>query len=132
MPLKSLLVRTGLAELLRELFSCNRVGIFCEKCLVKFCLSSFIRKCSSKGSKLCRKALFATNFASAKSEFHENFRSAGVLPGESSDLQTIERNDQQASNKKLALGPCPPAREGFSGLQSGTAKHRKYIGLRRV
>ena len=89
--------RTGLAELLREFSSCNcdflraiAWGICCEKKLKNVCLSSFLRKYSSKGPNICRKTFFTTSFATAKLEFHENFRSAGPLPWPEHPRQSSE------------------------------------------
>ena len=69
---------------LRELLWAITCGFCCKECLVQFCLSSFLRRCSSKEPEICRETFFeiffATNSASAKSHLQENVHSAGILP----------------------------------------------------
>ena len=68
------------SELLRKFLHAITWAICCESCSVKVRSSSLLRKCSSKGPEICCETFFATYFASARSQFHENFRSTGVLP----------------------------------------------------
>ena len=65
-----------LAELLREFSSCNHLWNLQSKMVGEI---SLVRFSSGNVAQRARETFFATNSASAESEFHESFRSAGVL-----------------------------------------------------